>query len=78
MSNDLEFLTGEKAKWIVGFPSDMDNCEVVSKNSDGTYKVKFQVYGSGPWHEGVGYPNDAKMSGLFKGSVEHNFYEVSK
>lgn len=78
MTDKLEFAAGEKAKWIVGFPSEMDNCEVVSKNADGTYNVRFQVYGSGPWREGVGYPNEAKMGGLFKGSVEFNFYEAPK
>jgi hypothetical protein len=77
MTDALEFTAGEKAQWIVGFPSDMDNCEVISKNADGTYNVRFQVYGSGPWYEGVGYPGQNRGGGLFKGSVKHNFYGAS-
>ena len=76
MTSELEFIVGEKAKRIVGYPSDMDNCEIVSKNEDGTYKVRFQVYGSGPWYEGIGYPNQHRGGGLFKGAVTHNFYEA--
>jgi hypothetical protein len=78
MTDDLEFSAGEKARWIVGFPADMDNCEIVGKNPDGTYAVRYQVFGSGPWFEGVGYPNSPKMGGLFKGTVEFNFFEAPK
>lgn len=69
----LEFQPGEKAQWIVGFPADMDNCEIVSKNEDGSYNVRYQVYGSGKWYKGVGYPGANKCGGLFKGTVN---YEV--
>jgi len=61
MTDQLEFFPGEKAKWIVGFPADM--------NEDGSYNVRFQVYGRGKWYEGIGYPGAAKCGGLFKGTV---------
>jgi hypothetical protein len=69
MTDQLEFSPGEKAKWIVGFPADMDNCEIVSKNEDGSYNVRYQVYGAGKWYDGVGYPGSTKCGGLFKGTV---------
>jgi len=41
----------------------------VSKNEDGSYNVRFQVYGRGKWYEGVGHPGSDKCGGLFKGTV---------
>mgnify|MGYP001194451377 FL=1 len=33
---------------------------------DGTYAIRFQVYGDGPWHDGIGIPNECKIGGIFK------------
>lgn len=64
---DVTFEPGEKATWIVGLPGpDLDDCEVVCVLPDGTYKVRLQVFGSGPWHEGVATPGLRKIGGLFK------------
>ena len=53
-----KFIVGEKCKWVVGWPGpDMDDCEIVSDNGDGTYVVRFQCWGKGPFHESVGHTN---------------------
>lgn len=40
---------------MVAFPGpDMDDCEIVEYLGDGIYKIKYQIYGRGPWHDGIG------------------------
>lgn len=47
---------GDKLQWLIGFPRDIDDMEVISV-ADGKIKIKFQVYGSGPWHEAETIPS---------------------
>lgn len=69
---DTTFKPGEVVRMIVGLPGpDLDDATILFVNPDGTYAVKFQVYGQGPWHEGVGYPNERRIGGIFK-KVHHD------
>lgn len=57
MSDDYQ--PGERVLWIVGWPGpDVDEAEIVRKNDDGTYRIRFQVYGQGDWHEDNTRPDD--------------------
>jgi hypothetical protein len=58
---------GDKIYHIVGLPGPViDIAYVVSKNNDNTYNIKFQVWGTGLWYTGVGYPNERRIGGIFK------------
>lgn len=58
---------GDKVYHIVGMPGfDLDIAYIVSKNSDDSYTIRYQVYEQGPWYEGIGYPNERRIGGIFK------------
>jgi hypothetical protein len=58
---------GDKVYHIVGMPGpDLDIAYVVSKNSDDSYTICYQVYEQGPWYEGVGHLNKYGIGGIFK------------
>lgn len=58
------FKVGEIALQEVGFPGpDLDDCTILEYLGDGEYKIKFQVYGSGPWHEGIAKDRDGSFCG---------------
>lgn len=51
-----EYAPGDRVKWIVGMPGiDLDEATIVTRNADGAYTVRYQVYGKGLWHEGVAH-----------------------
>lgn len=47
----MKFEPGDKLQWIVGMPGpDVDDCEILAQEGD-KVKIKFQVYGKGPFRE---------------------------
>lgn len=68
----MTFEVGEVAEWIVGMPGyDTDECTVTADKGDGTYQVKFQVYGRGPWHEGVAHTGIMGINRILKKRKRH-------
>lgn len=62
-----EFKPGEVVDHIVGLPGpDIDKATIIRKRDDGNYDIKFQVWGSGPWYEGVGKPYQNVIGGIWK------------
>lgn len=51
-----KFEIGDKCTWVVGMPgADVDTCEIIADNGDGTYQIKYQVYGQGEFFERTAY-----------------------
>ena len=51
-----KFKVGEKCLWVVGMPGpDVDDCEIIADIGDGTYRIRYQVYGQGEFFEENAY-----------------------
>lgn len=69
---EQRFEVGEVALHVVGLPGpDMDECTILEYVGDGQYKIKFQVYGVGKWHENTA----SDVGGQFCGRLVKKVYK---
>lgn len=67
VSDQPLFKPGEVVTAIVGLPGpDVDDAVIIRHIEANTYEIKYQVYGRGAWHYGLGYAGERRIGGIFK------------